>query len=520
MSPTKRIAIILIVVFLIPALFFSVYEISSLSKDEKMIANIYQKQLEAILFSVNQISDATVNGWMMKSAVSQTEKNWGKEESTLTKLLTLNSSIQLTFIVDTIHQKPSITFYSLDSTRSSNLQLLVETSLKENTKQINQLLKYRKSGFQKIESITSANTNFQNLIFVMEGENLPWVVAGFTIDSELFIEEVVGPQLNKISKEQFVLSVFNKHNNTRVYATDERDTTSIQNASLTKDLWVFPNYTLAIKPKGASLQELVRQRTTTNLYLLVGLDVVLIVALVLAFRSVRKEVQLAQNKADFVANVSHEIRTPLALISMFAETLEMGRVPSDEKKYEYYTIIHKETQRLTGIVNKILNFSQTESGKKKLRVQSVVLNDAIKEVLNTYDFHLKSKGFEYVFLEEQETIVLADKEAITEIVINLIDNAMKYSIDKKRIEIALKQKGNFGSIVVRDYGVGIGSADQKHIFDKFYRVSSGDLAKSRGTGLGLSLVKQLLEQQNGNISVQSELGKGSVFTVNLPLAKK
>jgi two-component system phosphate regulon sensor histidine kinase PhoR len=115
---------------------------------------------------------------------------------------------------------------------------------------------------------------------------------------------------------------------------------------------------------------------------------------------------------------------------------------------------------------------------------------------------------------------LADKEAITEIVINLIDNAMKYSIDKKRIEIALKQKGNFGSIVVRDYGVGIGSADQKHIFDKFYRVSSGDLAKSRGTGLGLSLVKQLLEQQNGNISVQSELGKGSVFTVNLPLAKK
>ncbi|MFM7855493.1 MAG: hypothetical protein ACKO96_27105, partial [Flammeovirgaceae bacterium] len=300
MSPTKRIALVLTVVFLIPALFFSVYEISSLSKDEKMIANIYQKQLEAILFSVNQISDATINGWMMKSTVSQTEKNWGKEETTLTNLLTLNSSIQLTFVVDTINKNPSVIFYSLDSVRSSNLQLLVEKSLQENTKQINQLLKYRKSGFQKIESVTSANTNFQNLIFITEGENLPWVVAGFTIDSELFIEEVVGPQLNKISKEQFVLSVFNKQNNTRVYSTDERDTTTVHNTSLTKDLWVFPNYTLAIKPKGASLQQLVRQRTTTNLYLLIGLDVVLIVALVLAFRSVKKEVQLAQNKADFV----------------------------------------------------------------------------------------------------------------------------------------------------------------------------------------------------------------------------
>lgn len=521
MSPTKRIAVILTFVFLLPALFFSVYEISSLSKDEKMIEQIYQKQLEAILFSVNQISDATVNSWMSKVSISQNEEVGESAISpSLNTLLTLNPAIQAAFMVDSTHEKATIQLYTLDTARSAKSKNLLTETLAGSTVQIRQLLKYTKSGFQKIETIPSNDPPFQSLIFILEGNTQPWQVAGFTIDAELFIENVVGPQLNKISKDQFNLSVFDKASNNRVYSTDQRDTVSLKNSSLIKDLWVFPNYSLAITPKGASLQQLVRQRTTTNLYLLIGLDVVLIVALVLAFRSVRKEVQLAQNKADFVANVSHEIRTPLALISMFAETLEMGRVPSDEKKYEYYTIIHKETQRLTGIVNKILNFSQTESGKKKLHLQSVVLNDAIKEVLNTYDFHLKSKGFEYTFQEEEETIVLADKEAITEIVINLIDNAMKYSTEKKRIEIMLKQNSNFGSVVIQDYGVGIGSADQKHIFDKFYRVSSGDLAKSRGTGLGLSLVKQLLEQQNGNISVESELGKGSAFTVNLPLAKK
>jgi two-component system, OmpR family, phosphate regulon sensor histidine kinase PhoR len=519
MNPTKRIALILTVIFLIPALFFSVYEISSLSKDEKMIEGIYEKQLEAILFSVNQYSDNALYGWVSKVGGIAAKTENGELPVTVQTLLA-NSAIHAAFIVDTIGRSSSVHIFSLDSLQADSLRPALNESLTKSSEQIQQLLEYKKSGFQKVEAIESGfkhARNFQVMIFVVETETHPMQVGGLIIDPAIFIEDLIGPRLQIISKDQFILSVFNKLTKARVYSTALNDTTAQSSDALTKDLWIFPDYSLGIRTKGASLKEIVRERTNTNLILLVGLDAVLIVALILAFRSVKREVQLAQNKSDFVANVSHEIRTPLALISMFAETLEMGRVKSEDKKQEYYSIISKETHRLTGIVNKILNFSQTEAGKKTLQIDSVDLSKELIGILKTYDFHLKNKGFDYHFEESLDLIVKADKEALTEIIINLIDNAIKYSADKKRIEISLSTESGFGVIAIKDFGLGISKADQKHVFDKFYRVSSGNLAKSQGTGLGLSLVKQLIEKQHGKISVTSELGHGSVFRVGLPL---
>ncbi len=523
MNPTKRIALILTVIFLLPVLFFSVYEMSSLNKDEKMIEEIYGKQLEAILFSVNQYSDDALNSWISKIELGLATK---VENDTLPpaiqNLLALNSSVRLIFLIDTISQKSTTHVFSLDSSSADSLRKSIDESLRQSTTQIQQLLKYKKSGFQKAEVIKlngAMKENFQMLIFIVEGSTNPQQVAGLLIHPQIFIEDLVGPKLQTIAKDQFILSAFNKSSNAPVYSTLSNDTTSLASTTFKKNFWIFPDYSLGIRTQGSSLQQIVRDRTNTNLILLIGLDVVLIIALILAFRNVKKEVQLAQNKTDFVSNVSHEIRTPLALISMFAETLEMGRVKSEDKKQEYYTIISKEAHRLSGIVNKILNFSQTEAGKKKLHIESVQLANEIQGVLKTYDFHLKNKGFDYSFEGNNDLTVMADKEALIETIINLIDNAIKYSADSKRIEITQGTEGEFGWVAIKDFGLGISKADQKHVFDKFYRVSSGNLAKSQGTGLGLSLVKQLMEQQKGRIFVTSELGKGSIFTIYLPLLK-
>lgn len=520
MKSIQKIGLLLALVFSLPALFFSAYEISSLNRDEKMIEEVYSKQLEAILFSVNQYSDDVVSSWISRiesSAVSNVSPETFPPK--IQNLLSLNSSLYSFFINDTSGSATSNKVFSLIDS-SNDVKESIGRSLKLSESRLQQLISYKKSGFQKVETIPFSRNKSENLkcvAFIIEDEKQSPHIAGMLIDPEIFIQEVIGPRLQVISKDQFVLSVFKKDVNSSVYSTIASDTASIKTEALTKDFWIFPDYELGIRTKGASLKNVINQRTNTNLALLLSLDVILIIAVVLVFRNVRKEVTLAQNKSDFVSNVSHEIRTPLALISMFAETLEMGRVKSEEKKLEYYRIIHKEAHRLTGIVNKILNFSQTEAKKKTLTITSIDASLQVKDILNTYDFHLRNKGFDYVFIDNEPLLIKADAEAFSEVVINLIDNAVKYSGEKKFIEITTGKENGFGFVAVKDQGIGISKVDQKYIFDKFHRVSSGNLAKTRGTGLGLSLVKQLMEMQRGRVTVHSELGKGSTFILYFPL---
>ena len=523
MKSTQRIGLLLALVFLLPALFFSVYELSSLDKDEKMIQDIYGKQLEAILFSVNQYSDDIVGNWISRIETSFDQSL--KEDSIPGKikdLISLNSSLKGVFISDTVDGKAVLKTFSLEFPPDHPLWHKTNEALKKGAPGIEQLLSYKKSGFQKVERLdfgADSTMNIHGLIYITQTGLKQFRLAGLFIDANLFIEDIVGPRLQTIAKDQFILTALLRKNNSVVYATSTGDTLSVAEA-LTKEFWIFPDYVLGIRTSGNTLQELVRERTRTNLLLLTALDIILIVAVVLVFRNLKKEVDLAQNKADFVSNVSHEIRTPLALISMFAETLELNRVPSEEKKQQYYRIISKETQRLTGIVNKILNFSQTEAKKKTLHIEMLNVETEIKGILDTYDFHLSNKGFTYTLAGPGDVWIKADRESLIESVINLIDNAVKYSEETKRIEITTGYEGDYAYIAVKDFGVGISRQYQKHIFDKFYRVPKGNLARSRGTGLGLSLVKQLMEAQRGKITVVSDPGKGSTFTLYFPFGSK
>jgi len=522
MKSTHRIGLLLALVFLLPAMFFSVYEISSLNKNEEMIQDIYNKQLEALLFSVNQYADDVLGNWISRTETGVDAITSEAEiPSRINDLLTYNSSLRTVFLSDTTAITSVQRFFSLDTSTVQNQRNKIDSALLQNKSLIEELIRYKKSGFQKVVVLPYSwgdDNNLQCIGVISENPPGHFRVTGFLIEPESFIQEVVGPKLQGISRDQFILSTSRKQPAGIVYSTWSRDTFSlVQAESVAKDFWLFPDYTFSIRTQGTSLKQIAQERANINMAMLISLNIILVIAVILVFQNVKKEVQLAQNKSDFVSNVSHEIRTPLALISMFAETLEMGRVTSEEKKREYYSIISKETLRLTGIVNKILNFSQTEANKKTLRIERIDLNKELTSILNTYDFHLTNKGFTHTVSQRPNVFIRGDKEAFTESIINLIDNAIKYSGDTKRIELITGVEGVHGFVTITDFGIGISKTDQKHIFDKFYRVSTGDLAKSRGTGLGLSLVKQLMDAQKGKISVSSDPGKGSSFTLFFPL---
>ena len=254
-----------------------------------------------------------------------------------------------------------------------------------------------------------------------------------------------------------------------------------------------------------------------NLILIGILLLVLIAAVWFVYRSVKKELELAQAKADFVSNVSHELRTPLALISMFAETLEMDRVKTEEKKKEYYSIISHESNRLGRIVNSILNFSKMEAGKRKFNFAEEDLNEVIVQVYQNYSYHLYNKGFDFEYEPGIDIPkVKIDREAVSEAIVNLLDNAVKYSNETKFIKMVIASENDFVFIEVQDKGIGISEEDQKKVFDKFYRVSSGLVHTTKGTGLGLSLVKQIMDAHKGKIELKSKFGEGSSFKLLFP----
>ncbi|HEM49023.1 MAG TPA: sensor histidine kinase, partial [Caldithrix sp.] len=277
-------------------------------------------------------------------------------------------------------------------------------------------------------------------------------------------------------------------------------------------------YYIAIRLEGQSIEELAQWRFYRSLVLIFFIDLIILIGVWIIYRNIRAEMRLTQMKADFVSNVSHELRTPLSLIRMFAETLELNRVQTENKKKEYYQIIGQESERLTHLINNILDFSKIEAGKKQYHKEIFDLNEVIKDVLRLYAFHLQNKGFhlQNEINPAEKLKINADKDAITEAIINLIDNAVKYSNEDKRLRI---KSGLFQDAVyfeVEDHGIGIGIDDQKKIFDKFYRVSTGLVHDVKGTGLGLSLIKYIMEMHNGRVSVESHLGKGSTFRLIFP----
>jgi signal transduction histidine kinase len=237
----------------------------------------------------------------------------------------------------------------------------------------------------------------------------------------------------------------------------------------------------------------------------------------LLWRDVNREMRIAALRSQFVSSVSHELKTPLTAIRMFAETLQLDRVDATTRA-EYLDTIVNETERLTRLLNNVLDFSKIEEGRKAYRREAASLADVVRIAARAMAYPLEQHGFVLrVEIDESLPPVSVDADALEQAILNLLTNAMKYSGSGRTIDLRLAREGREAIISVRDEGIGIPLADQARIFEKFYRISTPENQRIPGTGLGLTLVDHIVKAHDGSVQVDSAPGRGSVFSIHLPL---
>lgn len=512
MPASSKIGAFLFFLVLFPTTVFVVYEVQSLREKEAMLTAIYDRQLDALLFAVNQHAWDVADAWAGQvTRMLENQPSDAPRTTPLADFVAARPALAALYLADSLLQRPLRLAPNDDAPPPAPLTLAPALARR--------LAQRRQQGFRQLEPVVLDSTTTPTrlaLAFATGHPDPNTTLAALEIDADRFIRQVLGPKLTEVAGDRFAVGCFPTTGGAPVYGTTDQPLAEMQQQ---RTLWLFPDYVLGIRAQGETISEVMRGRLYRNLAIVLVGAGVLLAGVFFFYRTLGRELRLAQMKSDFVSNVSHELRTPLALIRMFAETLALGRVKTEEKKAEYYHIIGQETERLTHLVNNILNFARIEAGQKAYERTPAALNAIVEDLMHAYTYRLRSEGFTTeVALTPDLPPIEADTDAIAEALLNLIENAIKYSSRRKHLTIRTGQRPDAVFAEVQDQGIGISDAEQARIFDKFYRVSTGLVHDVKGTGLGLSLVQHILQAHGGHVEVESQLGQGSTFRLVFPLA--
>lgn len=238
----------------------------------------------------------------------------------------------------------------------------------------------------------------------------------------------------------------------------------------------------------------------------------------LGWRLIRRELELARMQADIVAAVSHEFRTPLTSMRQISAALSEGRVPGDERRQAYYDALARATSRLHKLVEDLLDFGKMESAAMPYRMESIDLAALTARVSSDFESEAAAKGFTlHSQLPSSEVPVRGDAEALRRALWNLLDNAVKYSAETPEANLRLSRNGSEASLSVADRGIGIPRDEQRDVFRKFFRGAAARHSRVRGSGIGLSMVDRIVRAHRGRVTLESQPGAGSTFTIHLPL---
>jgi two-component system phosphate regulon sensor histidine kinase PhoR len=511
----RKLSILLALFIALPALIYSLWEWNDLNESEALLQQIYSEQINTLFFSINQytldyaqIFFSKVDASQAGNPESQTGYLKGYPEiATLGYFDRGSNEVSWWHKNDAGARQEQMTGVAKQFfTRADGRQHLLDFQRK--------LQRYRQNDYRKVESLTAEGFHawlYPSSRFELNRERI--LIAVFS-NQDVFTN-VIMPRLQQLAKDRFTYVLQGPADTLRTGAIDNDE------VIMAGDLWLFPGTTLRLYQSGLSVSHIVRNRFISNIVVIGIINLLLLLAAILIIRTIRRQIALNRIKADFTANISHELRTPLALIRMYSETLAGGRIHDPAKQKRYLFTLQRESERLSLLVDNILNFARMESGKFAYTFAAIAIHELIEETLQSLEPQLVADKFiiQRNFYR-QRVIVAGDKDALSIVFHNLLDNAIKYSPQEKHISIATRVVEGYAQIDFTDRGKGIAREKQKDIFSMFIRAESTDVHESKGSGLGLAMVERIIKDHNGEVRVHSEVGRGSTFTLELPLAKE
>lgn len=340
---------------------------------------------------------------------------------------------------------------------------------------------------------------------------------GLIMDPDFILNNVVHQSiLRNENKSNYYWEVTDANEGLLLKSENIPENTSGVNTVFPSNL---PSWSLTLYPENSGLfVSLLRPDHSLFLYIFIAIVIILACGLFFTLQTVNNELHLSKMKSYFISTVSHEFKSPLTSIRQMAEMLVHDRVPSAERQRKYYTSILKQSERLSHLIDNILDFSKMEEGRKLFHFEKADIIPVVRDIVESFQQQTAGQGFHInLAIPEPLPDVVFDRDAMEQVMHNLLDNACKYSGDSREIEVHLLSKGNKIIISVRDSGVGIRKEDHDKIFSRFYRAGEELTQNVKGSGIGLTIVKQIVEAHQGEITVESSPGKGSTFTVRLPL---
>lgn len=422
-----------------------------------------------------------------------------------------------------------------------NMILLQEDRVKQKVDEVgisigNELKEY-KASYMPVPPKTGTGSIFKD-DFTQGLLNFQTIGARFTT-RELY--EKIRRQFDHVGlkdlKFEFVLMLDNPRNSS--LGRIERQTSNFVKAYEDKVNNYATNWILIVSPSGSATENLasdevmiivaldwrsvVIQQLQLRIALAILFTLIIIAAFYLTVRTMLRQKKLGEIKNDFINNMTHEFKTPIATISLAVDAMKNERVLQDREKIEYFRgIIKEENQRMNRQVETILKASQLERQEVELNLKPLHVHEVIKHVVDNFALQLQEKnGHAELLLQAENDLIDADEVHFSNLVNNLVDNAVKYSKENVPVQLRISTQVDGRRLMMRfeDNGIGMNKETVKRVFERFYRAHTGNLHNVKGFGLGLSYVKTMIEAHHGEIKVESVLGKGSTFVIHLPLKK-